>query len=730
MNDIEKLQGYVETITFHNPESGFHILKIKCTQQKDLITLTGIALNLHTGEYIEAEGQWINDQKYGRQFKADNICKIQPSTLEGITKYLSSGLIKGIGSIFAKRLVKAFGDQIFNVIENTPEKLLTLKGIGPNKIRKITQAWKEHEAIRNIMVFLQTHKIGTSRATRIYKMYKEDAIDKITQNPYRLIQDIHGIGFKVADNLAVSLGIHKTALIRARAGILHIIQTLNAEGHCAVFLDTLIQKSKVILNIPENIILDAIEAETHSTHLISDTIHEQSCLYTSHLYHAECNVAKHLHRLLTAPLKIENIDTAHALKWVEKITHLTLSDSQKNALDLAINKKCVCITGGPGVGKTTLVNSIIQIIQSKNANIVLCAPTGRAAKKLSESTHLEAKTIHRLLEFNPHTNDGGFKYNESNPLDADLIVIDEASMIDILLMQHLLNALPDKIRMLIVGDIDQLPSVGPGKVLSDIIHSNRIPTIHLTEIFRQAAESQIIINAHRINAGKIPHKIEKGMPSDFYIIHCNTPKAIYKTLNTLVTERIPQTFQADPISDIQVLTPMNKGGLGVKSLNIELQSILNPNPQNHLSKFGSTYGTGDKVIQTVNNYDKEVFNGDLGIIQSINHVDHEINITFDAHKTITYSFDELDEINLAYATSIHKSQGSEYPIVIIPIAMQHYMLLQRNLLYTAVTRGKKLVILLGEAKAIAMAIHNITQNNRLTKLAQRIDDFFSKQSAS
>ena len=714
---IESLQGTIERITFHSEASGFCVLRVNCKGIRDIVTITGICPPIHAGALIESSGNWVNDKQYGQQFKASSIRIIPPSTLEGITKYLGSGLIKGIGPVFAKTLVKGFGESIFEVIEKTPEKLLSLEGIGQKRIAKITSAWEEQKAVREIMVFLQSHGIGTARSARIYKTYGDHAIDKITENPYRLASDIHGIGFKTADELAMKLGIGENALIRARAGVIHVIQEINTEGHCAIFQDTLIKKATLMLEIPKEIIVEAIDAEIAEQKLILDAIDNKPCLYISWLYYAEVGVARNIHRLLKAVCPWDKINIASALKWVENQTHLSLSNSQKQALEMAVNSKVVCITGGPGVGKTTIVNSIIRIIQAKNAKVSLCAPTGRAAKKLSESTGIDAKTIHRLLEFNPKT--GGFNYNDDNLLQTDLLVIDEASMVDITLMNSVLKSLPDHAGVLIVGDIDQLPSVGAGRVLADIIASEKVPTVKLTEIFRQAAKSQIIVNAHRINHGKMPLKMDKGIATDFYIINADTPEAIYAKLTKVLVDRIPKVFKLNPIDDVQILTPMNRGGLGVKSLNIELQKLLNPNPKASITKFGSKFGMGDKVVQTVNNYDKSVFNGDLGIIKKVDHIELELTISFDAIDVI-YDFNELDEIDLAYATSIHKSQGSEYPVVIIPIAMQHYMLLQRNLLYTGVTRGKQLVILVGEGKAIAMAVKNITQNKRLTRLADRI----------
>ena len=717
---LEYCSGPVERVTFHSEESGFCVLKIKAKGQKDLVTVTGKVAAINAGEFVESGGNWINDKNYGLQFKAVWLKIIQPTTLEGIEKYLGSGLIKGIGPVFAKKLVKGFGDQIFDVIDQEPNKLLSLDGIGPKRIAKITSAWSEQKAIREIMVFLQSNGIGTARAVRIYKTYQDDAITIIKDNPYRLAIDIRGIGFKTADQLAEKLGIDKQSVKRARAGILHVIQEIASEGHCATLETTLIKKSVELLEIEENIIAQAICLETKEEHLISDHIDNQKVLYIDKLYYAEIGVCTQIVRLNKEKTPVwGKIDTDKALSWVKNKTGVSLSKSQTCAVNDAANHKISCITGGPGVGKTTVLNSIIKIVQAKKAKVTLCAPTGRAAKRLSESTQMEAKTIHRLLEFDPSS--FSFSHNEDNPIQTDLLVVDEASMIDISLMNSLLKALPDRSAILIVGDIDQLPSVGPGSVLADIINSEYIKVVRLTEIFRQAAHSQIIVNAHRINSGLSPIKSEPGTQSDFFIIHANDAEDIYAKLTTVITQRLPQVFSVDPIKDVQILTPMNRGGLGVKSLNIELQKLLNPSPVESITKFGWQFGVGDKVIQTSNNYDKDVFNGDLGTIIQVDHIENEVTALFD-DKKVVYDFGELDELDLAYAISIHKSQGSEYPVVIIPLAMQHYMMLQRNLFYTGVTRGKKLVIVIGEPKAIAMAAKNIKQSRRITKLAGRLKE--------
>ncbi len=714
---LEHLSGSVERVTFHSEETGFCVLRVKVRGRRELVTVVGSAASISAGEFVECLGSWHNDRNHGLQFKAQRMAAVLPGTIEGIEKYLASGMVKGIGSHFAKVLVKAFGENVFSVIENEPFRLMGLPGIGRKRMEMVTDAWSEQKAIREIMVFLQSHGVGTARAVRIYKTYGDEAILKVTENPYRLALDIQGIGFKSADAIAERLGIERDSLIRARAGVRHTLQEISGDGHCAWPRDALTEAAAGLLEIPVPIIEQAIKAEIDEENLVLDEICGTECLFLTPLFRAENGAAASIDRLLRGELPWEAIDTAKAVPWVEAKTGLTLSESQRAALGLALSGKMVVITGGPGVGKTTLVNSILTILFAKKLRIALCAPTGRAAKRLSESTGLEARTVHRLLEFDPQT--FGFKRGRDNPLDTDLVVMDESSMVDIVLLNRLLAAVPDHAAFILVGDVDQLPSVGPGAVLADIIESGRVPTVRLTEIFRQAAASRIIVNAHRINRGEMPLKPEGTELTDFYCIPAENPEEIHHKLLQVVTERIPQRFGFDAVRDIQVLTPMNRGGLGVRSLNVELQQRLNPSGDPRVTRFGTTFAPGDKVIQTENNYTKEVFNGDIGCIMDVNPDDGLLRVDFDG-RIVEYEFGELDELSLAYATSIHKSQGSEYPAVVIPLAMQHYMLLERNLIYTAVTRGKKLVIIIGQTKALALAVKNRRSSKRVTKLAERI----------
>ena len=712
---LEHLQGAVERVTFHSPESGFCVLRVKVRGQRELVTVVGTAATVTPGEYVECTGTWINDRQHGLQFKSRQLRVVPPATLEGIEKYLGSGMVKGIGPHFARKLVRAFGEQVFDVIEDAPERLLELEGIGPKRQARVTNAWAEQKVIRAIMVFLQSHGVGTARAVRIYKTYGEQAVERVRENPYRLALDIHGIGFKTADAVAQRLGFAKDALIRAQAGVRHVLQEIAGDGHCAAYREDLLTAAVKLLEIPEPIVAQAVEAELAEERLIAEPIAEKPALFLAALHRAERGIAEHLARLAGEP-SWGRIAADRALPWVEQQTGLKLSDSQREAVAHTVNGKVTVITGGPGVGKTTVVNSILRIIRAKGVRVLLCAPTGRAAKRLSESTQVEAKTIHRLLEFDPRT--VAFKHNQEAPLDAELVVVDEVSMVDTVLMHQLLRALPDHCALLLVGDVDQLPSVGPGAVLADMIDSAAVPTVRLTEVFRQATTSQIIVNAHRINRGQLPGRAGSA-PSDFYFIACQSPEEIHDKLLQVVTERIPKRFGLHPIHDVQVLTPMNRGGLGARALNVELQQRLNPTAEPRVTRFGWTYAPGDKVIQTVNNYDKDVFNGDIGRVVDIDAVEGLVGIDYDGRR-VAYDLGELDEVSLAYATTVHKAQGSEYPAVVIPLGMPHYMLLERNLLYTAVTRGKRLVVIVGQSQALAMAVKRLGSVKRLTNLKARL----------
>jgi exodeoxyribonuclease V alpha subunit len=713
---LEHLAGSVERVTFHSEETGFCVLRVKVREQRDLVTVVGTAPTITPGEYIEGTGWWVIDRTHGRQFKTTQLRVVPPTTLAGIERYLGSGMVKGIGPHFARKLVQAFGAEVFDVIEQTPNRLQELDGIGPKRTARVVTAWAAQKIIHDIMVFLHSHGVGTARAVRIYKTYGTEAMARVQENPYRLALDIHGIGFKTADTLAQALGIPRDAVIRAQAGVRHVLQTFADEGHCAVVQAELIEAAITLLEIPETTVAQAITLEVQEERLVADTIDGQPCLLLAPLYRAEVEVATRLRHLVEGVPPWGAIDPAKAIPWVEQQTGRTLAPSQRVAVAQVLTGKVTVITGGPGVGKTTIVTSILQALRAKRMRVLLCAPTGRAAKRLSEATGLEAKTVHRLLEFDPKGM--GFLHNATNPLAADLVVIDEVSMVDVVLMAQLLRAIPAQAAVLMVGDVDQLPSVGPGAVLADIIASGRMPTMTLTEIFRQAASSEIVVNAHRINRGQMPVTPEDG-ESDFYVIPADTPEDIQAKLLRVVTERMPQRFGLHPIRDIQVLTPMNRGSLGARTLNEVLQTALNPEATPRVTKFGWTYAPGDKVIQTLNDYDKDVFNGDIGHVVRVDLEEGVVVISFDGRE-VTYDVAELDEVALAYATTVHKSQGSEYPAVVIPLATQHYPMLVRNLLYTGVTRGKRLVVLIGQPRACALAVRNSRAMRRLTNLAARL----------
>ncbi len=714
---IEKLSGTVERIVFHSEESGFTVLRLKVQDRSEPVAVTGYLAVVSAGEFVECVGEWHNDKIYGIQFKASELSVVPPATTEGIEKYLASGMVKGVGRHFAKVLVDAFGEEVFSVIENDPKRLLTLPGIGEKRLDLIIGAWQEQKTVRDIMVFLQSHGVGTARAVKIYKTYGEKAIATVSGNPYRLVLDIQGIGFRTADTIAAKLGTPTDSPLRARAGVRYVLQQIALDGHCAAARERLIADAVELLGISEEIVQVAIQEEIVNGGLVQDEINGMPSIYLAQFFRAENSLAWSVRRLAEGDLPWSGIDSVEAIDKAGEMTGLALSASQKEALKLAVRSKFLVITGGPGVGKTTLVNAILQIIRSRKLKVALCAPTGRAAKRMTESTGLEAKTIHRLLEFDPHTFD--FKHGRQKPLNTDLVVVDESSMIDVLLMEKLLAAVPDSAAVILVGDADQLPSVGPGAVLGDIMASGEVPVVRLTEIFRQASESRIIINAHRINRGEMPLNQEGDGLTDFYFVPAAKQEEIQRKLLEVVLKRIPLRFGFDPVRDIQVLCPMNRGGLGTNALNAALQKELNPQSGSGVSRFGTDYSQGDKVIQLVNNYDKDIFNGDIGVISSVDHEENLIVVDFDKRQLV-YEFGELDELSLAYATSVHKSQGSEYTAVVIPLAMQHFMLLQRNLLYTAVTRGKKLVMIIGEKRALATAVGNSEIDKRLTNLAEKI----------
>ena len=714
-SDREVLAGAVERVTFHSGESGFCVLRVKARGHRELVTVVGHAAAVSAGEWVTASGEWVNDRTYGPQFRSRFLRAAAPTSAEGIEKYLGSGMIRGIGPVYAKKLVRAFGGKVFDVIEDAPGRLREVEGIGPVRAGRITGAWAEQKVVREIMVFLHAHGVGTARAVRIFRTYGADAVQVMSENPYRLARDIRGIGFRTADAIAMRLGIEKTAAIRVRAGVGHALTEAMDDGHCGLPTGKLLPLAASLLEAPEDLVHSAVEQELAEGNVVADRVGDTPCIFLAGLFRAERGIAGRLDRIAAGPLPWPRIDPERALPWIERRIGLTLAPSQSAAVRLALASKVLVITGGPGVGKTTIVNAILRILAARGANLVLCAPTGRAARRMTEASGFEARTIHRLLEVDPAS--GGFRRDGDRPIDCDLLVVDEASMVDVALMHALLKAVPDHAALLIVGDIDQLPSVGPGQVLADVIASGAVPVVRLTEVFRQAARSRIIVNAHRINQGSVPDLARPEGESDFYFVPADDPETAVPLILELVRTRIPRRFGLDPVLDVQVLCPMNRGGVGARSLNVELQAALNPAGERKVERFGWTFAPGDKVMQIENDYDREVYNGDIGRIEDVDPEMGEVAARFD-DRIATYGFGELDALVPAYATTIHKSQGSEYPAVVIPLMTQHYVMLQRNLLYTGVTRGRRLVVLVGQRKAVAIAVKAATGRRRWSKLRE------------
>lgn len=711
------LSGLVERVTFHNEDTGFAVLKVKVKGRRDLVPVVGVVAAVSPGEWITAEGHWERNRDHGMQLRATEIRCQAPTSIEGIEKYLGSGLIRGVGPVYAKKMVAKFGGKIFDIIEKSSARLQEVEGIGAGRRQQIKDAWAEQRVVRDIMVFLHSHGISTSRALRVYKLYGEDAIPRIRANPYLLARDIPGIGFKSADAVGDKLGFGHDSILRARGGLQHILSEATGEGHTALPTSVLLDETGKLLGVDEDVVRGALEREIADGQLVAEDIEGEPVVFLPALRAAENVIAETILRLAGQPPAYPALDFDKALTWVQERTKKVLSPSQQDALRRVLSSRLVVVTGGPGVGKTTLLDSLLKILAAKKVRFQLCAPTGRAAKRMGESTGQPAVTIHRLLEYLPS---GGFKRGSGCPLETDLLVVDEFSMVDVPLMASLCRALPAGASLVLVGDPDQLPSVGPGSVLADLLATQAVPSVRLTEIFRQAEASEIVRAAHDIRHGRVP-ATEGPKGSDFAFMHREEPEEISDLVLRLVREEIPKRLRLDPVRDVQVLAPMHRGSLGIRQLNVSLQAALNPPRPDRaeVERFGTKFRVGDKVLQTRNNYDKEVFNGDIGRILSIDHDEREVTVEVDGRRVV-YDFGELDEIEPAYAISIHKSQGSEFPAVVLPLAMQHFLLLQRNLLYTGVTRGKQLVVVAGQRKALGTAVRQNDTRSRYGGLRARL----------
>ena len=704
---VGTLEGVIERIVYENPDTGFFVGRLRREGEHDLDTFVGSLLAVSPGESVRLRGQWIEDKKFGRQFQVESFEVVVPSSIEGIEKYLGSGLISGIGPVYAKKLVAAFGAETLRIINEHPERLRKVPGIGQKRAEQIRGSWESQKAVQAIMIFLQGHGIRPAQAARIYQAYGDKAIAVLRSNPYKLAEDIAGIGFQGADQIAQRLGIDAASPQRLEAGLRHVLTEALARGH--VYLDEpeVMDAASQMLAVSR----DALSLPLENLLSRAGLVREGERIFLPLSIEAELGSANLLKRLLGAPNEMPEINLENALKWVEREQKITLSPGQRDAITHGCKDKVLVITGGPGTGKTTIIKGLLAILERKGLSYLLAAPTGRAAKRMEAATDRSASTLHRLLEYSPKNR--GFTRSETDPLVTDLLVVDEASMIDIQLMHAVLKALPPFARLILVGDVDQLPSVGAGNVLADLITSGAVPVARLDTVFRQADESGIIYNAHRVNRGQMP----EFNNTDFFLINRPEPPAALETVVELVARRLPQSLHLDPLRDIQVLSPMRKGDVGTVRLNEALQDALNPN--------GTPVGprgfrVGDKLMQTRNNYDLEVFNGDVGILTLNDAAGEEVEILFDDGRKVIYPYKNLEELALAYAITIHKSQGSEYPTVIIPILTQHYVMLQRNVLYTAITRGKQRVILVGEPKAIALAAGNSRIMRRNTRLSERM----------
>ena len=747
------LEGSIESIVFRNEDNHYTVARFRLNDsgrlfRDDLTTIVGALPGVHVGELLSVEGEWEKDPRYGRQLHVSSFTQRLPASKEGISRYLSSGLIKGIGPKKAERIVNHFGEQTLAIIEQQPERLSEVKGISEKDRDQIIRAWAEQSEIKELHLFLQSHEVSINIATRIYKAYGKDSVTVIRENPYQLAQDVHGIGFRTADAIAVKLGLPPDGIPRLATGLKYVLaQAANENGHCFLPENELLRIAADILDVPAAALSPAMEQlrgerdvfiDSPAPSLLDDgseapvepsddgenaVLEPQQRIYFGPFWYAEQGSARLLRNLANAPSALPPVSQQLwdlVFERLKEKRNMHLTDRQRDAMQTAYQRKVSILTGGPGTGKSTSIRALLMLLRSRKISVALAAPTGRAAKRLSEATGAQAKTLHRLLEFVPH--DNSYQRNEENPLPYQFIIVDEFSMVDILLFYHLLKALPRDAHLLLVGDADQLPSVGPGNVLRDLLKSDAIPMVRLTELFRQARQSQIIVNAHRINTGQMPNlKVEPT--SDFFFFAEEDPVRVQRLVLDLVQRRLPDRFHLNPRTDIQVLSPMYKGPAGVNSLNEELQAQLNPKAAAEIEWSGHVIRVGDKVMQLRNNYDKGVFNGDVGWVKNINKENATLNVEFLEEAgplLVGYEFHELDELTLAYAITVHKSQGSEYPAVVVPLTREHAILLQRNLLYTAITRAKRVCVLVGQARALEIAVRNDRVAHRNTALAERL----------
>ncbi len=757
---MPKLEGSVENIVFHNEDNQFTIARFRTNDtarlfRDDLMTIVGVLPGVHTGEILSVEGEWETDPRYGRQLRVTSFVQRLPASTDGMIRYLSSGLIKGIGPKKARLIVDHFGEQTLAIIEQQPELLSQVKGISAKDRDTIAKTWLEQSDIKELHLFLQSHEVSINVATRIYKHYGKESIRVIRENPYQLAQEVQGIGFRTADDIALKLGLPQDSIPRLATGLKYVLtQAANDDGHCFLLEDDLLRRASTILQAPldilavalehlkqeQDIFVESVPSQIHIKDSYSQKEQEgedefvppaedlqenrsQSRIYYGPFWYAETGSTRLLRILRNTP---SSLPPASEQLWekvfllLQQKRNMHLTDKQREAVQLAYHEKVSILTGGPGTGKSTSIRSLLILLRTRKISVALTAPTGRAAKRLSEATGAQAKTLHRLLEYAPH--DNSYQRNEDNPLPYQFVIVDEFSMVDILLFYHLLKALPRDAHLLLVGDADQLPSVGPGNVLRDLLRSESLPTVRLTELFRQAQQSKIIVNAHRINHGQVP-TTRSEPTSDFFFLPEEDPLRAQKLILDLVQRRLPKTYHFHPVNDIQVIAPMYKGAVGVKLLNERLQEHLNPSANVQVEWSDRLFRVGDKVMQTKNDYDKGVFNGDVGFIRRIDKENLTVAVEFleeAGPMLVGYDFHELEELVLAYAVTVHKSQGSEYPAIILPLFKEHRMLLQRNLLYTAITRAKRFCVIVGQPSALEFAVHNDRVAWRNTGLAERL----------